>query len=200
MITILLAPQPQISPLIPLKCEIRHPNTNWARTWKLARLLGLGPDLSSFIHKILWGILPTRERLNKILPLSYSNPLCQLCGDESQKHSESLIHALMQCKANKELPTLLLKTLQHQQPTLTFVNLITLDLDLDPTLELPLIWITCSMLFSIWTQREEGEVNVSKTRAFLEARCRLLREGKVKNIRNAHALTEILLQNLFNST
>ena len=47
---------------LPLKCEISSPITDWTRAWKLARLPGLGPDLSS------WVILPTRERLHKILP------------------------------------------------------------------------------------------------------------------------------------
>ena len=43
--------------LIPLRCERSHPDTDWKRSWRLARLKGLGPDLSSFILKMLWGIL-----------------------------------------------------------------------------------------------------------------------------------------------
>ena len=33
--------------LLPLKCEAASPNTDWQRTWRLARLKGLGPELSS---------------------------------------------------------------------------------------------------------------------------------------------------------
>ena len=53
---------------IPLKCELSSPNIDWTITWRQARAPGLGPKLMSFIHKVLWGIIPTKERLHKILP------------------------------------------------------------------------------------------------------------------------------------
>ena len=55
-------------PLAPLKCELENPNTDWPRSWRLARQRGLDPDLNSFTLTLLWGILPTRARLHKILP------------------------------------------------------------------------------------------------------------------------------------
>ena len=57
--------------LLPLKCEAASPNTNWQRTWRLARLKGLGPELSTFLLKLMWGILPSKARLAKILPKTY---------------------------------------------------------------------------------------------------------------------------------
>ena len=88
--------------------------------------------------------------------------------------------------------------LRSNQPNVTFRHIITLDLDLDPTLELPLVWITISMLSSIWTQRKKRRVSVARTRAELEAGCRLLREGKVKSLLNAHTLTDISLKAILN--
>ena len=51
-------------PLIPLPCEENSPETNWTKTWRLSRQRGLGPELTSFILKMLWRIIPTRSRLH----------------------------------------------------------------------------------------------------------------------------------------
>ena len=60
--------------LIPLKCELENPETNWKKTWAMVRLKGLGPDLTSFILTLLWGIIPTKVRLNRCIPLAHPNP------------------------------------------------------------------------------------------------------------------------------
>ena len=77
------------------------------------------------------------------------------------------------------------------------VQLLTLDLGLDSSLELPMTWNICSLLFSIWKQRTEGQVSLAKTRAELEAKCWLLREGKVSSLLNAYTQADNLLQTLF---
>ena len=59
--------------LIPLKCERDSPAIDWPRSWRLARLKGLGPDTSSFLLLTLWKVLPTRARLRRILPQGYDN-------------------------------------------------------------------------------------------------------------------------------
>ena len=58
-------------------------------------------------------------------------------------------------------------------------------------------WVIGSLLLSIWRQRSEGRVNLAKTRAELEAKCRILREGKVRSLTNAYALTAPIVQDLF---
>ena len=60
------------------------------------------------------------------------------------------------------------------------------------------MWVIGSLLLSIWTQRENRRVDLVRTRAELEAKCRLLRECKVKTWANAHTLTEAILNQLFN--
>ena len=185
------------TPLIPLKCELSSPNIDWTITWRLARAPGLGPELTSFIHKVLWGIIPTKERLHKILPKQYKTPYCSLCSTTETKNIEDLNHALIQCKANQDLPQLLLYMLQTHQPQITYKKILTLDLNIETSLEFPLTWITFSLLCSIWEQREKGRVNAAKTRAELEAKCRLLREGKVRSLINAHVLVNTSLRTLF---
>ena len=83
------------------------------------------------------------------------------------------------------------------QPDVSFMHTLTLDFDLDSTIELPLVWLTGSLFSLIWKQREEGRVSVARTRAELEAKCCLLWEGKVKPLLNAYALTDISLKTIF---
>ena len=40
-------------PLKPLKCESESPDTDWSKSWRLVRQKGLGPDLTSFLLKVL---------------------------------------------------------------------------------------------------------------------------------------------------
>ena len=183
--------------LLPLKCEIDSPNTDWQRTWRLARLKGLGPELSTFLLKMTWKILPSKERLAKILPKIYKSPTCQLCLPTETRVPETLEHALFNCTANDTLPQLLMTLLSSYTPNVTPERILTLDLDIESHMELPLLWIIASVLSSIWAQRQEGRVCPAKTRAQLEAKCRLLREGKGASFQNAFTLTSIAIQAVF---
>ena len=87
--------------------------------------------------------------------------------------------------------------LRIHQPHMTYTKILTLDLEIEPTLEFPLTWITYSLLHSVWSQREEGRVCAAKTRAELEAKCQLLREGKLRSLINAQALVSTSLRTLF---
>ena len=179
--------------LTPLKCEAIYPLTDWRKTWKLVRSKGLGPELTSSTLMILWGIVPTRARLHRILPLANPSPDCQLCRTTDGGTPETVFHALLRCEANQDLPTRLMRTLQIYQPGAELKCLITLDLNIEPSLELPFTWLVGTLLSSIWTQREARRVNVRQTRAGLEAKCR---ECKIKTWANAHAQTETLIRQL----
>ena len=176
-------------PLTPLKCETLSPTTDWNRTWRLVRAKCLGPELTSFMFKILWRIIPTRSRLCRILPLTYQDPSCQLCSTLEASHLESLDHALFTCKANMGLPAQLLAALQRFQPGATLNSVLTLDLEVDTSLELPLVGTISSVLLSIWTQREKGRVDRAMTRAQVEANCRMLNDCKSKQLKNASTVT-----------
>ena len=183
--------------LKPFRCEILHPDTDWKRLWRLARLKGLGSELTTFILSLLWGILPTRVRLNKILPIQYQITICALCDKSGRQTPETLLHAIMECPENQEIPALLLTELQSSTPGLTYSQVISLDLDIDQEKELPIVWLIGSLLHSIWTQRTLGRVTAVKTRADLEARCRLLREGNIPVMINAYVMTEAAIRSIF---
>ena len=88
-----------------------------------------------------------------------------------------MIHAFFECPANSGLPARLLALLEGHQQGLNPAQVLTLNLDIDPNVELSLVWITITVLTSLWKQRKEGRVEEAQTRAELEARCRILREG-----------------------
>ena len=160
----------------------------------MVRSKGLGPELTSFILTLLWGITPTKVRLNRCLPLAHPSPSCQLCD---QGPLETTLHALIACPANGDLPARLLRTLRRYQPGAVQSTILTLNLESEPSLELPFIWLVGTLLASIWKQREARRVNPVTTRAELEAKCRLLREYKVKAWANAYVTTSNLVSQLF---
>ena len=66
-------------------------------------------------------------------------------------------------------------------------------------MELPLTWLAGSLFLSLWQQRQEGKVCRARTRSELEARCRILREGKVPSLQNAFTIASIVLNSMYNT-
>ena len=81
---------------------------------------------------------------------------------------ETLEHALGDCEANLGLPGRLLQVLQAYQPGASICTVVTLDLELEPSLERPMTWVIGTVLHSILSQREEGRVTIVRTRADVE--------------------------------
>ena len=149
---------------------------------------------------MLWGILPTKARLNRIIPTKHASPSCLHCGVAGHRLEEDLEHALITSEGNQGLPALLLQLLRTHSPGISHEQLLSLDLNVDKSMELPLTWIISNMFSLIWQQRREGIVRRAKTRAKLEARCSLLQEGKVRALANAFPLTEEKLADMFRIT
>ena len=131
--------------------------------------------------------------------MAHTSPNCQLCETPTRGTPETIIHALLLCEANQDLPSRLLGTLWRYQPGAELKCLLTQDLDIEPSLELPFTWLVGTLLTSIWTQRESRRVDLGHPRAELEAKCRLLRECKVKSWANAHVQTEDLIKQMFST-
>ena len=158
-------------PLRPIRCELKSPDVNWERSWRRARLRGLSPELSSFILKVLWTITPTREQIHQILPNLYNSPDCPLCGDDRTRVPESLAHALGTCEGNQGLIDRLLDQLRLHQQEVTLQQVLTLDFHIDLSIELPVIWLIISTLYSVWKPGGEGRVKLARKRAELESNC-----------------------------
>ena len=178
-------------PLAPLRVELSDPGVDWPRSWQLARLPALGPQLSSFLFKLLHQLLPTAERVAKILPAS--SPLCTQCGD---KVVETLFHALYACTANLGLPQKLLACLKDYDPALTPQKILTLHIEVNIHLQLPIVWTISTFLLSLWSARiDKRKVSLPAVRSEVEAACRILKESKFTN---AGQVTDQLVSTLFN--
>ena len=110
---------------------------------------------------------------------------------------ETLYHALGDCPANCGLLERLLQVIRVHQPGATLCTVLTLDLELNQSLELPMTWTIGTLLYSSFTQRESGRVTIPRTRADLESSCRLMRECRIKGMDNVPTLCQILVNDLF---
>ena len=173
----------------PSRAELASPGTDWERTWYLARMRGLGPELQSFLWKLLHRLLPTQERISRIL--KNRSPLCQLCDDQI---TDDLLHTFFHCKFNGEASTSLLNCLATQSPSITPNQVLTLNFNAEETNELSLAWLTGQFLHNIWSARTmKKQPELYSIRADLEAKVSLLRETRFQN---DCVLIEEMMQNL----
>ena len=184
-------------PLKPLKCETDCPDTDWKRTWRLVRQKGLGPDLTSFLLKVLWKLIPTRHTLHRFFPRQYASKVCQLCPQGQPVEEETLSHALGDCPANCGLMERLLTIVRLYQPGASTHTVLTLDLELEKSLELPMTWVIGSLLLSIHKQREMGRESIPKTRADLELSCWLLGECRITGLENTSTQCNSIINDIF---
>ena len=60
-----------------LRAELACPANDWESAWQIERQNMLGPSLTTFLFKLLHQILPTAERVSRILANQY--PRCTRC-------------------------------------------------------------------------------------------------------------------------
>ena len=78
------------------RVELSVPTNDWKRTWRWARLKGLGSAATSILCKLVHQLFPTEDRLARILPAS--DPCCKLCHTQAPA---DLGHCLFQRDGNK---------------------------------------------------------------------------------------------------
>ena len=133
--------------------------------------------MTSFLWKLLHRLLPTQERISRIL--RNKSPVCQLCQDQM---IEDLPHAFFHCRSNGEAGTVLLNFLGNLKPGLSPTQVLTLSYTLEPHEEFPLVWMTCSYLQNIWQARvQKKQPQLFNIRADLESRVSILRETRLRN-------------------
>ena len=158
------------------RVELASPETDWENSWRLARMPGLGPELSSFLFKLMHQILPTQERVSRNSPTT--NPLC--------KHSnctgalvEDLPHALVHCSGNNGVGLKLLERARTLAPGGTVEQFIQLNFGVEESQELAMVWWLAAGFLAIWNLRTAGKrVEQYLVRAQLEAKINLLRETR----------------------
>ena len=169
------------------KIETEHPNVNWKTTWSLACTPGLTSNSYTFLFKMIHNILPTQQRLNRILP-GVNSPQCTLCPTQN---TSDLSHALFTCDYNVEVGNWLLSILGRVIHGVTPEQLILLNLNVERDLQLPLAWLISETLNIVWNNRTVKKAcNLFLTRVTLEANIMLLR--KTRHSKAVEKIVEIM--------
>ena len=134
--------------LRPCYAESLCPDTDWALSWRLCRLAGLGSELTSFNFKLQHRLLVTRERMNQLSPVT--SPLCCLCATGS---NEDLQHAFIHCVFNQGVGQQLLAIVQEHLPATSAQSLLCLELPLPEDKEFAVTFFTSTILSHIWSKR-----------------------------------------------
>ena len=180
--------EPEGMPREYIKCraEVRSPGTDWELSWRLSRLKGLGSHATSFLWKLLHGILPTEERLARILP--NSSPNCKFCSEPVQANLE---HCFFFCILSRTVGNKVLTLCQSICPGITPSQILRLELQVEQSEEMPIVWMVAQSLMNIWEARVKGKIaDLYMTRADMESKVNLLRETRFNN--QSLVITEML--------
>ena len=175
--------------LIPCRVETRHPEHDWETAWRRARLLGLGPTLTSFLFKVLHDLLPTQERISRTNPAVTG--WCSRCITEDHGETENLDHALISCPANNRVGIAILECLP--QGRLQGQDVLRLQFAIEGEQELPVVWFLAAAWSIIWGYRSAGRrIELYRVRADLEAKVSLLRETRY--VEAAEAISSMIIK------
>ena len=175
--------------LLMKQCRVERqiPLNNWESTWKRCRMAGLGPNLSSFLFKVVHELLPTQVRLCKADPSLTGK--CKLCTVNTM---EDLEHALIGCNFNDGAGSRIIECVSHNQVQ-TCQSILKLNFVAQPRNELPVLWMLSIAWNEIWEKRKINQrPELFKIRAKLEAQISILRE--TRRFKDGAANLESLMQ------
>ena len=183
-------PEDSIKQYLPSRTELAWPANDWDNTWRLARLKGLGPEVTTFLWKLPHNLLPTQERISRIT--RNSPPLCKLCLNQLV---EDQPHAFFLCNSNNDVNNALLSCLTPTILNLSSRQILLHDFQLDENDELPVVWMIGNFLHKVWTFGADKKlVRLFSIRADLEARASLLRETRFdKHSEKINAMLQSLM-------
>ena len=160
------------------RVEAMAPDNMWETTWRRTRMPGLGAEVKSFLFRMCHKILPSEDRISRIL--RNVSPNCKSCQLDTLA---TLEHCFFQCTRTKEGGELLLNYVRKYDPQATQSGLLRLEFKCDQPLEHATVWVVSQTLLFLWKSRlEETTVDRKLTRAALEARTTLLRKSRYSNI------------------
>ena len=167
--------------LLPVRAETLHPSTDWPTTWSLARTKGLGSELTAFLFRLLHHLLPTQDRVHRIVGADQEHPAlpgrCSLC----HAGTEDLMHAFFLCQKSAVAGHALLGYAQQCLPDLTPEQVLRLELgpDLGDGDQLAVVCLLATGLVYIWETRvQKKAIHLYKMRAEVEAKISILRKSR----------------------
>ena len=144
---------------------------------------------TSFLFCLLNNLLPTQERLNRVLSQTVTSSHCPLCNQDVPCDP---LHALVLCPFNNGVGHWIVRCLRNLFPQLQPAQLMTMNFGLDPSSKnaLPTSWLSSKALNIVWQARVNKKVtSIAATRAALEAGIMLLRKTR-------HHTSADILENL----
>ena len=162
--------------LLPCRAEIKHPGLDWEKSWSLAVTPGLPSPLLTFLWRMLHDLLPTQARLFRLkMPNANSNQ-CSLCDLNAVG---DLTHSLLVCPYNGGAGQFLISKLLQVLPSVLPHQVVLLDFDVDKTNQLPILFLTASILSQVWECRKDKKsCKLSTIRAVLEAGVCITRKSR----------------------
>ena len=159
----------------PLKCETKHPEVNWERSWRFIQQKGLDSSQSTFLFKLLHDILPTSSRLFRMN--QRQSPVCPLC---ESGESEDCTHALLTCDHNSEVNNWVLDCVCKVVPNANFEDIRLLNLDIPDQFSFPMLWCLSNILMLVWELRiNKKSIQLYNIRAEMECRINILRKTRL---------------------
>ena len=176
---------------IPCRVEVACPENNWEMSWKRARYRGLGPELTSFLFKVIHQLLTTQERLSRSNPNTSAK--CKSIGCPGVEN-EDLGHALIRCPGNMGVGRTIMDRVQSFVPNMTDEMALRLQFETDESLEMPIVWVLAVSWMNIWDLRQSGKrPQLYNIRSDLEAKISLLRETR------RHANDDLMIEEIVNT-
>ena len=168
--------------LLPTRAETLSPENDWPKIWRLARMNGLASQLTSFLFKLLHGLLPTQDRVHRLgVDVGDQPGLCQHCHAEV----EDPLHALFSCHLSQVAGLGLLGYAQTTVPNLSPEAALKLDLGaaLSDKEELATICLLATGWLYIWEARSNKKrVCLYRMRAEVEAMITILRKSRHREV------------------
>ena len=116
------------------RAEVASPGTDWESSSRRARLKGLGSQATSFLWKLLHRLLPTEQRLARILP--NSSEMCKYCPTPIVADLE---HCFFGCVKTENVGKSLIAAVRLHDPSVTPAALLRLQFQEEGDKEMPLV-------------------------------------------------------------
>ena len=175
---------------VPCRVEERLPTAPWPEAYRLLRLKGISVQHKSFLYKLVHELLPSKERVSRIL--QNASPLCSLC---QQGVTETYLHIFFHCPANEASGQAMLSYAKFYNPSLTDIQSLRLEITPDLAFALPTTTILATGLCLIWENRVQnrrtGQVEM---KAALKSKAGLLRKVSSRKVREAGSVILNILE------
>ena len=176
--------------LIPNRIEEMSPESQWGESYRLSRLHGLSPVSKSFLFKLIHQLIPSRERVSRLIPAN--SALCW-CGTGEV---ETYMHCFYTCAKNSDAASAMLRCAQTYDQDLTESKSLLLQVKADEVFTLATITILTTGLELIWANRQQKKATtLFMMRAELECAVSIRRRSRNHLIREAGKIITNIVTN-----